>query len=142
LNVSALKLGSTALQFSKKDYLSHVKLHWHLLFRKITALMLMALMLYINAIKLFHTHPGGYSFNVVCAHVSPSVSPEKPGQHIVRGNHCAICDFQLTRDANVAAACIDIIPIRQVDVYRATALQAHLPVFDITSSGRAPPATV
>jgi hypothetical protein len=133
---------STALQFSKKDYLSRVKFHWHLLFRKVTALMLVALMLYINAIKIFHTHPGGYSFNVVHVHAFSSVSPDHQGQHIARGNHCAICDFQLTRDADVAALGLHIIPIRQFDVYSATCLDAYLPIFYITTSGRAPPATV
>jgi hypothetical protein len=111
-----------------------------------TALMLMALMLYINAIKLFHTHPGSYSpvysFHAVHAHALSPISPGNPGQHIVLANHCAICDFQLARDADVAAVAIDMTPIRQVDVYRATCLHAYLPHFYITTSGRAPPATV
>jgi hypothetical protein len=76
-----------------------------------TALMLMALMLYINAIKLFHTHPGSYSpvysFHAVHAHALPSISPDNTVRHIVHGNHCAICDFQLAKDADVAAAGID-----------------------------------
>ena len=104
--------------------------------------MLMALMLYINAIKLFHTHPGGYSFNTVHAYALTSVSSDNHRQHLVQGNHCAICDFQLARDADVAAVAIDMTPIRQVDVYRATCLHAYLPHFYITTSGRAPPATV
>jgi hypothetical protein len=107
-----------------------------------TALMLMALMLYINAIKLFHTHPGGYSFNAFHAHTFSSVSPDSQGQHIVRGTHCAICDFQLVKDADVVAVGLDIPPIRQVDVYRATCLHAYLPVFYISTPGRAPPAAV
>ena len=102
----------------------------------------MALMLYINAIKLFHTHPGRYSFNIVCAYAPPSVSSDNQGQHIVRGNHCAICDFQLTRDADVAAVDIDIDPIRQADIYRAISLHAYLPAFEITSPGRAPPTMI
>jgi hypothetical protein len=106
-----------------------------------TALMLMALMLYINAIKLFHTHPGGYSFNTVHAYALTSVSPDNQGQHIVHGNHCAICDFQLVKDADLTAVSIDMIPMRQVDVYRATFLHAYLPFFYITTPGRAPPAT-
>jgi len=133
---------STALQFSKKDYLHHVKLHWHLLFRKVTALMLVALMLYINAIKIFHTHPGGYSFDVVHVHAFSSVWPDHHGPHIAHGKHCAICDFQLTRDADAAVLSLHITPVRQVDVYRATCLNAYLPIFDIATSGRAPPATV
>jgi hypothetical protein len=134
------------LQFSKKDYLYRVKLHWHLLFRKMTALMLMGLMLYINAIKLFHTHPGSYSpvysFHTVQAHAQSSISPGNQGPHIVHANHCAICNFQLARDADVAVVAIDMTPIRQVDVYRATRLHAYLPHFYIITSGRAPPATV
>jgi hypothetical protein len=106
-----------------------------------TALMLMTLMLYINAIKLFHTHPDGYSFNTVHAYVLTPSPPDNQGQHIVHGNHCAICDFQLVKDADVAAIDIDITPIRQVDVYRATCLHAWLPVFPVSTSGRAPPAT-
>jgi len=106
-----------------------------------TALMLMALMLYINAIKLFHTHPGGYSFNTVHAYALTSVSPDNQGQHIVHGNHCAICDFQLVKDADVTAVSIDMTPMRQVDVYRATRLYAWLPVFPVSTPGRAPPAT-
>gem|GEM_PF-3906885 len=108
--------------------------------------MLMALMLYINAIKLFHTHPGSYSpvysFHTVHAHALSPNSPDNQGQHIVHANHCAICDFQLAKDADVAAVAIDPTPIWQVDVYRATCLHAYLPHFYITTSGRAPPATV
>jgi hypothetical protein len=105
-----------------------------------TSLMLMALMLYINAIKIFHTHPGGYSFNAVRSHAFTPVSSDNQGQHIVHGNQCAICDFQLTKDADVAAADINMTPVRQVDEYRAVCLNAWLPVFPISTSGRAPPA--
>lgn len=103
--------------------------------------MLMALMLYINAIKLFHTHPGGYSFNTVHAYALTSVSSDNHGQHLVQGNHCAICDFQLVKDADVAAVSIDMTPMRQVDVYRATCLHTWQPVFPVSTPGRAPPAT-
>lgn len=102
----------------------------------------MTLMLYINAIKLFHIHPGGYSFNAFQAHTASSVSPDSQGQHIVHRTHCAICDFQLVKDADVVAVGLDIPLIRQVDVYRAACLHAYLPVYYISTSGRAPPATV
>ena len=103
--------------------------------------MLVALMLYINAIKIFHTHPGGYSFNAVHAYALTPVSPDNHGYHLVHGNHCAICDFQLVKDADVAAVGIDMTPMRQVDVYRAAYLHAWLPVLPVSTSGRAPPVT-
>jgi hypothetical protein len=105
--------------------------------------MLMGLMLYINAIKIFHTHPGGYSFNAVRTHALTPVSPDNhnQGQHVAHGNRCAICDFQLTKDADVAAAGADMNPVRQVDVYRAACLHAWLPVIPVSTSGRAPPVT-
>ena len=106
-----------------------------------TSLMLMALMLYINAIKLFHTHPGGYSFDAVRTHVFTPVTPDNHGQHIVQGNQCAICDFQLVKDADIAAVSIEMTPMRQVDVYRAAYLHTWLPVFPVSTPGRAPPAT-
>ena len=106
--------------------------------------MLMALMLYITAIKLFHTHPGGYSSQVVhVTHVAAlsSIPPHSQGQHIMHGNHCAICDFQLAKDADVATLSIDVAPIRQIDVLSITCLSAGLPAFPVTTPGRAPPAT-
>jgi hypothetical protein len=111
-----------------------------------TALMLMALMLYINAIKLFHTHPGSYSpvysFHAVHAHALPSISPDNTVRHIVHGNHCAICDFQLAKDADVAAAGIDIAPIRKIDAFSVSCVNTYIPAFPGSTSGRAPPATV
>ena len=107
--------------------------------KKTTAILLMALMLFINAVKLFHTHrvvadPIGFS-KIISPHHSGDIQSHSSNQN----DHCAICDFKLAKDAEISETVIALIPLFHEDVVSVVKLPAYISAFQSTSPGRAPP---
>jgi hypothetical protein len=119
-----------------------VKFDGHTITKKTNSVLLIALMLFINAVKLLHTHPGTPK-NTSFDKVSFSSIPCNIGkQQIKENDYCSICDFQLVRDADVSQITI-IIPVHlQVAVVNVAHLPSCLLTFPIACSGRAPPVLV
>ncbi|HEY0608887.1 MAG TPA: hypothetical protein VGD35_04505 [Chitinophaga sp.] len=71
-------------------------------FRRIIALGLLALMLVVHGVKSFHHHTG------------TAATKHSPHGALVQlsGHHCLICDFQLTRDADLPPEQFSLQPIQ------------------------------
>lgn len=77
----------------------------NIIFRRITALVLLALMLVVHGVKSLHRHTGTAATKCT-AHgaLAPVIQ--------LSGHHCLICDFQLTRDADLPPEQFSFQPIR------------------------------
>jgi hypothetical protein len=115
-----------------------VKFHRHTITKKAFSILLVALMLFINGVKLFHTHAVNPQYTPSGKSAISSIAGDA-GQ-VKQNDHCTICDFQLVRDADVSQITIIISPVQQAAVICAAHLPVCLLTFPITSSGRAPPA--
>jgi hypothetical protein len=107
--------------------------------RKTSSVFLIALMLFINAVKLFHMHPGILRDAGLTKTHSVSQSPSQDFQQIKQNDRCAICDFQLARDADPAQIIIAIAPLSQAASCHAEPLHESLDSFYASRSGRGPP---
>jgi hypothetical protein len=119
-----------------------VKFDRHTITKKTSSVLLIALMLFINAVKLLHTHPGiprNASFDKV-SFLSIPINIGK--QQIKQNDYCSICDFQLVRDADVSHITIVIPAHLQVAIVNVAHLPSCLLTFPIACSGRAPPVFV
>jgi len=116
-----------------------VKFQKHSVVKKGAAILLMALMLFINAVKLFHTHTALLQSAVfskkVLSHHSGDIQPTATSQN----DHCAICDFKLAKDADVTETVIALIPLSNIDEAIGGKLPACISIFQSASPGRAPP---
>ena len=131
---------TTLLRFiTKKIYIRLVISQKYTVVNKITAILLMALMLFINAVKLFHTHPALTESAVFAKKVSSHHSGDILPQRDIQNDHCAICDFQLTKDAEVPTTTVALIPLFHQDTFCIPKLLSFISAFHSTSSGRAPP---
>ncbi len=97
-------------------------------------------MLFINVVKLFHSHPvtaDPVAFaKAVSSHHSGDIAPHRINQN----DHCAICDFKLAKDAETSDTYISSIPIFSEAPVTEAKLPACIPVSLSISFGRAPPA--
>ena len=85
------------LQLLKNDYFYTVKLFSHTRGKKIIAGLLLALFVFIQAGKTFHTH-------------DKHVSSTQAGVVLhSTGSGCAICDFQLAKDSELPAIFISTL---------------------------------
>ena len=102
-------------------------------------MLLMLLMLFINAVKLFHTH------RPVTAPVASSknISSHSSGvfqlRYASQNEHCAICDFKLVKDADVVETLMALVPLLHTDVTGTPKLPVYISALQSISSGRAPP---
>jgi hypothetical protein len=119
-----------------------VKNFRHISIKKPSALLFMALMIFINAVKLFHSH---HELTNASQHTVAGYLGDKstsPPIKVSRDNRCPICDFSLMKDGNIAYADI-IFFIRTSDKAAfASPLPSYLFRFSISSKDRAPPVLV
>ncbi|HLX91825.1 MAG TPA: hypothetical protein VKR32_09090 [Puia sp.] len=102
--------------------------------------MLIALMVFINAIKLLHSHsttPEHYRFDQV---QFSSARADIKTDHVKLNDRCRICEFQLIRDADLTE--IGFVPTLffQFAALRSAELPTLLAAFHNTTCGRSPPA--
>ena len=127
------------MHFHKNVYFRLVKFEKQTVVKKSTAVFLMLLMLFINAVKLFHSHPP------VTAPVASSkkISSHTFGDFQLRGasqnEHCAICDFKFAKDADVVETLMVLVPLLRTDVTGTPKLPVYISALPSISSGRAPP---
>jgi hypothetical protein len=104
----------------------------HILIRKVAAFLLMAMLLYIQGVQVFHRHD--------YTPVKHQKTTQLPG-HLVKANHsCAICDYHLAKDAALPAAQV-ILPslcyYPVTNTFRPSAPHAGL---QYTQANKGPPA--
>jgi hypothetical protein len=119
-----------------------VKNFRHTSIKKPSALLILALMIFINAVKLFHSHHelanasqhtvAGYLIDKFTAH------PIK----ISQDNRCPICDFNLMKDGNIARADINFFTRTSDKASFVSPLPSYLYRFSIAAKDRAPPVLV
>ena len=99
--------------------------------QQVGATFLLLLFVFINAVKIFHTHNFPYA-----------AQTEKSNKNtaVVHENYfCAICEFQLAKDSDTEVAAISIsTPLRFIVSFYNYTL-SELSNFSITSSVRGPP---
>jgi hypothetical protein len=94
----------------------------------------MTLMIFINAIQLFHTHADvNRSRSVVAAKL------KFPHQDISQSNRCPICEFNLVKDADLTHADIPLFVRASRTILFNSPITLSLHQFAILSKGRAPP---
>jgi hypothetical protein len=87
----------------------------NIVFKRLTACGLLALLLIIHAAKFFHHHPIAAPGQHATFHSTSDIFL-KSGYSFQK--HCAICDFQVTKDADITiAAVIDHPSLAVVAVY-------------------------
>jgi hypothetical protein len=99
----------------------------------------MALMIFINAVKLFHTHhesakaffSSGASYLAVKSHFPPV--------QVSQDNHCPICDFNLMKDADMGHSVIVFFARMSSKALFTSQLPQSFHHFAIPGKDRAPP---
>lgn len=113
-------------------YICHMQFLRHILIRKAAAFLLMAMLLYIQGVQVFHRH----DYTQVKHHKTAQL-PE----HLVKASHsCPICDYHLAKDADLPAVHIILPPLCYYSVtntFRPSAPNAGL---QYTQANRGPPA--
>jgi len=101
--------------------------------QKITATLLLAVLVFINAVKTFHTHEYSYS-----------AQQENSSKHATTCKayfFCAICDFQIAKDSDAAVATLNIsTPVQIIGNYY-NYLSDNIVSFSVLSSVRGPPSS-
>ncbi|HEY2725767.1 MAG TPA: hypothetical protein VGI61_01225 [Parafilimonas sp.] len=102
--------------------------------KKLSALFLLSVLVFINAVKTFHTHNFSYLIQAEQANKNATA---------VKANFfCAICDFQFAKDSDAEVALINIsAPIHFIISYYNYTLP-QLYNFSVTSSVRGPPSFI
>jgi hypothetical protein len=116
-----------------------VNLHRHTIIQKITSSLLIALILFINAVKLFHTHPQSSQKLQVRRSFFAGISDH---QQLSINDRCAICAFNFIKDADVSPLPVIPLPAKQYSAVVSFKLPVLHSVNHSTNSGRAPPSLV
>jgi hypothetical protein len=103
-------------------------------FRKFTAFVLLALMLVIHGVKFFHHH----SIPVLSRHTSHDSLVTGINKPV---HHCTICDFKLTRDANIAIVQFSFQAIQPVVESCSYYVASHYEAYSSHVRLRGPPVT-
>ena len=103
----------------------------HIMTKKITASAFIVLLLFMHAVKVFHTHHQTATYNAAYAHAAHKE---------ILTSRCLICDFCFLRDADVASCHFAIqqpalVALRNTARLTFIAYSAHLAI-----TGRGPPA--
>jgi hypothetical protein len=102
----------------------------------------MALMIFINAVKLFHSHHelANASQHTVAGYlVDKSTSPPIK---VSQDNRCPICDFSLMKDGNIAHSDINFFTRTSDKAAFASPLSSYPNRFSISTKDRAPPVLI
>jgi hypothetical protein len=122
------KNNETLLQILRKHYFCFVHVSLHSIYRKIIASLLLALLVFIYAEKVFHTH------------IKAANNTEQSGISITSNNAgCVICDFTVAKDAELPESFGTAIPYTfLVKEYTSASIAYHFQTGN-TSSDRGPP---
>src|SRR5689334_22097769 len=96
--------------------------------QKLSAAFLLLALIFINAVKTFHTHNFSYS--------AQTEQSNKNAPVIHQNYFCAICDFQIARDSDAEVATINISTPSKFIVSFYNYLLPELSNFSVTSSVR------
>ena len=107
--------------------------------KKPTALLFMALMMFINGVKLFHSHHDSYNFTSGSSISSYVVNYNFSLHQLSKDKHCPICDFNLMKDADLAHSDIPIFIRISGNAVFTSLLPESLHQFSIPGKDRAPP---
>jgi len=108
-----------------------VKFLRDLYFKKLVAIILLALFVFTYAVKAFHTHE--FSF------ASANNISNKNATNVKADFYCIICDFQIAKDSDTEIAALNIsTPVLFITTYYNYALQS-LKSLSVVSSVRGPP---
>ena len=102
-------------------------------------MLLMLLMLFINAVKLFHTHPPVTAPAVSSKNISSHSAEDFQLRGTSQNEHCAICEFTLAKDAEVVETLMVLVPWFHTDLIGTPQLPVYISALQSISSGRAPP---
>jgi hypothetical protein len=99
-----------------------------------SAALLLLVLVFISAVKTFHTHNFSYA---------AQIEKSKNNTPVVHENYyCAICDFQLAKDSDAEVATINIsAPVNFIVSFYNYSLP-ELSNFSVTTSVRGPPVVV
>lgn len=98
----------------------------------------MAMMVFINGVKLFHSHhdsDNSFSRSSISSFVHSDFSLHQVSQD----KHCPICDFNLMKDADMAYSDIPLFIRVSGNAIFTSLLPLSLHQFSIPGKGRAPP---
>ena len=107
--------------------------------KKPPALLFMALMMFINGVKLFHSHHDSYNFTSGSSISSYADNYNFSLDRLSKDNRCPICDFNLMKDADQAHSNIPIFIRISGNAVFAGLLPESLHQFSITGKDQAPP---
>ena len=125
--------------FKKSPYFSVVKWHRHTTIQKITSSFFFALILFINAVKIFHTHPQSFQKHHVARYFSTGIDDH---QKLSTDDHCAICAFNFIKDADLIPISVLVILEQQYSGVVSFKLPAIPSIHYTAISDRAPPSLV
>jgi hypothetical protein len=112
------------------------------LVKKISAFLLLTLMLFINLVKVFHTHPVVEKSVAGREHAAVILSFGLSRLEALRDDHCPICDFKLAKDADATVFHLSSTRLSSSACLHLEGNLADLPRFYATCSGRAPPSAI
>lgn len=99
--------------------------------QELAAAFLLLVLVFINAVKTFHTHNFSYASQIEKSNRS---TPALHGNYV-----CTVCDFQVAKDSDAEVALIIIaVPQQFIESFYAYILPAHTNC-SVTSAVRGPP---
>jgi hypothetical protein len=107
--------------------------------KKPSALLFMAMMIFINGIKLFHTHHDSDNSSSRSSTSSFTSNSCFSLHQVTQDKHCPICEFNLMKDADMAHSDIPFFIRVTGNAVFTNQLPQSLHQFSILSKGRAPP---
>ena len=99
----------------------------------------MALMMFINVVKLFHSHHDSDNSSSRFSISSFAVNYGLSLHQVTKDKHCPICDFNLMKDADLAHSDIPIFIRISGNAVFTSLLPESLHQFSIPGKDRAPP---
>jgi hypothetical protein len=107
--------------------------------KKPSALLFMAMMVFINGVKLFHSHHDLDNSSSRSSIISLVVNSDFSLHQVSQDKHCPICDFNLMKDADMAHSDIPLFVRVSGNAVFSYPLPHSLHQFSIPGKGRAPP---
>jgi hypothetical protein len=107
--------------------------------KKPSALLFMALMMFISGVKLFHSHHDSDNSSSRSSIRSIAVNSDFSLHQISQDKHCPICDFNLMKDADMAHSDIPLFIRVSGNAVFSSPLSSSIHQFSIPNKGRDPP---
>jgi hypothetical protein len=99
----------------------------------------MAVMMFINGVKLFHSHHDSDNSSSRSYIGSFTINSDFSLHQVSQDKHCPICDFNLMKDADIAHSDIPLFIRLSGNAIFSSPLPQSLHQFSIPGKGRAPP---